>query len=74
MLLTNEEIKQAVIDECNVNIEVEDTDKAVAKAQLKKVAEWVIEQNDFDGEEDNSPGAYYIINKKLWQALLEEAK
>ncbi len=46
----------------------------IAKAQLKKVVEWVIDQNDFDEEEDNSPGAYYVISKRLWLALLKETE
>ena len=47
---------------------------SIAKAQLKKFAEWVIELNDTDEEEDNSPGAYYVISKNLLQAVLEEVK
>ena len=72
ILLTDEEIR----NELNAMLSVPDDDlptayEVIAKAQLKKVIEWL----EKGAEYDISYRAYkFGIAKKTWQALLDEVK
>lgn len=76
MLLTDEEIARHIAHNCegcktkgNIFHEI---GKPVAKAQLKKVVEWLDERNHRKGRgfEDGC----LLVHKKDWQSLLDEVK
>ncbi len=79
--LTDDEITKA-IDEVYYKgtgiYQVNVADKAIAKAQLKKVVEWGNERcphtKDFDGIENIPALLYKRFCGVCWQALLEEVK
>lgn len=73
VLLTDEEMVQAVYDICGASKLpiVQEESRAIAKAQLKKVVEWIKANEDNGGYK----GLFYqCVPLKRWQALLKEVE
>jgi len=83
ILLTDEEIEQVTIawlkqegmDDANeYEWSVDEEDKMIAKAQLKKVIEWLKERKEYDDASVNGGSHAILISYKDWQAILDEMK
>ena len=74
-VMNDDKIEAMVMEHCNIGIEVEDTDRAIAKAQaeisfkagIQEVVDWLLSEGGFPWSMDEYPERI-----KLWQAKLKE--
>jgi len=71
ILLKDEEIVAAVEKDCNMGIEVADSDRAIAKAQAKKLVEWLKEIGIGEGPVGSDP-VWLKLPWKFWLDLRRE--